>query len=187
MCPTPLGRVQTRTAILILPALLGLILWPLTGRPDFLVLIGVYLILGVALDAGVYSWLIRYQPPWMTGVLGLGEFLLLLVLANVLALNLTIPEAIVFYWVSWFLAAATKIVLLPIISLTYLESSTEFRRIEWSIPASQVTLPILPAEADAMAGAGPLLQQASGVHSKPLQRQPGLSGVHSAPTSGPAS
>ena len=73
MCPTPIGRIHTRVAILFLPALLGTILSLATGRPDWIVLIGVYLMLGVALDAGVYAWVIRYQPPWMTFVLAVFE------------------------------------------------------------------------------------------------------------------
>ena len=90
MCPTPIGRIHTRVAILVLPA------HPrrrssrsITGRPDWIVLIGVYLLMGVALDACVYSWLLKYQPPWMTGVLGVGEFGLLYVLPNVLELDLS--------------------------------------------------------------------------------------------------
>ena len=84
MCPTPIGRIETRVATLIGPALLATLVSLLTGRPDWIVLIGVFLLMGVALDAGLYSWLLKYQPPWMTGILALGEFGLLYVLANVL-------------------------------------------------------------------------------------------------------
>ena len=94
MCPTPLGRVHTRVAIIVGPALLGLVLSLVTGRADWIVLIGVYLLLGVFLDTCVYSWVLKYQPPWMTGVLGLVEFGLIYVLANVLKLDLSPAEAI---------------------------------------------------------------------------------------------
>jgi hypothetical protein len=181
MCPTPLGRVHTRVATLTLPALLGVVLWIVTGKPDWLVLIGVYLLLGVALDTSAYSWLLRYQPPWMTFVLALGEFGLLYVLAQVLELNLTPLEAIVFYWVSWLLAIITKIVVLPLLSLTYLESSFEFRRVQWSIPPEQVSLPVLASPAEAKAGPGPLVRQASGAHALPIVKLPSPSGVHSVP------
>ena len=118
MCPTPIGRIHTRVAILVLPAVLGTILSITTGRADWIVLIGVYLLLGVALDAGIYSWVIRYQPPWMTFVLALFEFGLLYTLAHILDLKLTNFEAVWFYWVSWTLAISSKIVLLPLFSLT---------------------------------------------------------------------
>lgn len=181
MCPTPLGRIQTRVATIVLPAVLGVILSLITGRPDWIVLIGVFLLLGVALDAAVYSWLIKYQPPWVTGVLAFGEFALLLLLAFVLDLDLSLLEAVVFYWVAWALAIQTKIALLPIYSLTYLESAGEFRRIQWSIPASQAAFPVLASPEEASGGPGPVVRAASGVHARPLERQPSPSGVHAAP------
>ncbi len=178
MCPTPIGRIETRVATLLGPALLAAALSLATGRPDWIVLIGVYLLLGVALDAGLYSWLLKYQPPWMTGVLALGEFGLLYVLANVLRLGLSPAEAIGLYWISWALATATRIAVLPIVSLTYIESAGEFRRTEWSVPPSQASLPVLASAAEAQAGPGALVQAASGVHARPLERKPSPSGIH---------
>jgi len=171
-------------AILVLPAILGTILSVVTGRPDWIVLIGVYLLMGVALDTCVYSWLLKYQPPWMTGVLGLAEFGLLYVLAQLLELNLSPLEAIVFYWVSWVLAALTRIIVLPLASLTYIESSGEFRRIEWSIPDAQAPLPVLVAASEASAGPGPVERAASGAHQVPLERLPSPSGLHEVPGTG---
>jgi hypothetical protein len=185
MCPTPLGRVQTRVAIITGPAILGTILSLVTGEPDWIVLIGVYLLLGVALDSAVYSWAIRYQPPWMTGILALVEYGLLLILADVLELQLTIWEATALYWASWVIAALTKIVILPIVSLTYLESSTEFRHASWSIPPSQASVPVRAAAADLGVAAAGVVAQASGVQAVPgaIERKPGLSGVHAVPRS----
>ena len=181
MCPTPIGRIHTRVATLVIPAILATLISIVTGEAGWIVLIGVYLLMGVALDAGVYSWLIRYQPPWMTGVLGLVELGLLYVLANVLELGLSAAEAIIFYVVVWCIAIATKIVILPIISLTYLESSFEFRTTEWSIPPSQASIPIVAAAAEAEAGAGPVLRSASGAHAVPLEPKPSPSGVFEVP------
>ncbi len=182
MCPTPIGRVHTRVATIVLPALLGTILSIVTGRPDWIVLIGVYLLLGVTLDSCVYSWILKYQPPWMTGILALFEFGLIYVLANILKLNLSPLEAIALFWASWLLATATRIALLPIVSLTYIESAAEFRRIEWSIPPSEVRLPVIVSAAESAAGPGPIVQEASGVHAKPLDLKPSPSGAHQIPT-----
>ena len=70
--------------------------------------------------------------------------------------------------------------ILPIASLTYLESSLEFRRPAWSIPPPQETHPVLAAGADVAAKPGELIEKASGVHRAPLPRRPSPSGVHSA-------
>ena len=62
--------------------------------------------------------------------------------------------------------------ILPIISLTYIESAGEFRRVEWSLPPEQVALPVLASGADARRGPGKLIGEASGVHARPLQPLP---------------
>jgi hypothetical protein len=181
VCPTPLGRVHTRVAIIVGPALLGLVLSLLTGRPDWIVLIGVYLLLGVFLDTCVYSWLLKYQPPWMTGVLALAEFGLLYVLANVLKLDLSPIEAIALYWASWVLATVTRIVVLPNLSLTYIESAGEFRRIEWSLPPEQTPVPVLASVPESAVRPGALVDSASGAHQVPLELQPSPSKSHDIP------
>jgi hypothetical protein len=190
MCPTPTGRIHTRTATIFLPALFGLIVSLVTGHFDWLALIGIYYIMGIFLDTAVYSWLFRFQPPWMTFVLAIAELGFLLVLAAVIGnvsdggLEHTLPiyEAIIFYWCCWLLAIPiTKVVLLPLISLTYLESAGEIRRTEWSIPESQVPLPVLASGAEAKRGPGPVVREASGVHAKPLPQLPSPSGVHRLP------
>ncbi|MGH2804438.1 MAG: hypothetical protein ACRDL4_15515 [Thermoleophilaceae bacterium] len=170
------------------PAVLGLILTIVSGNLDWIVLIGVYLLLAVVLDSTVYSWLLKYQPPWMSFVLALGEYGLLLAVTQLLEgfPNISVLEATIFYWVSWVLAISAKIAVLPIISLTYLESAGEFRRTGWSLPAEQVALPVLASAADARRGPGELLSRASGVHAKPLQALPAPSGVHAVPRPAPA-
>jgi hypothetical protein len=184
MCPTPIGRVHTRVATIVLgPAVLGLILTIVSGDLDWIVLIGVYLLLGVVLDTAVYSWVLKYQPPWMTFVLGLAEYGLLLAITQLLEgfPNISVVEATIFFWASWVLAIIVKIAVLPIISLTYLESAGEFRRIAWSLPPEQVALPVLASAEEARRGPGRLLTEASGVHARPLQALPAPSGLHAVP------
>jgi hypothetical protein len=189
MCPTPTGRIHTRTATIFLPALFGLIVSLVTGHFDWLALIGIYYVMGIFLDTAVYSWLFRFQPPWMTFVLAIAELGLLLVLSQIIGntadgglTHVGIGEAIIFYWIAWVLAIPiTKVVLLPLISVTYLESAGEIRRVEWSIPESQVPLPVLASGAEAKRGPGPVVREASGVHAKPLPQLPSPSGVHRLP------
>jgi hypothetical protein len=182
MCPSVLGRVETRTAILIGPAILALILYLALGNEGYLVLLGIYYLIGVALDTTVYPQIIKWQPPWLTFVLGAGEFAIVYILGQVLDVTLKPIDAIWFYWVSWTMAVWTRIVILPIVSLTWIESGGEFRATGWSHPAEQEPVPVVAA-VDRPAGQGGLLREFSSVHQVPqeLTQVPAPSGVHRVP------
>jgi hypothetical protein len=181
MCPTILGRVQTRTAILLGPALLGALLSLLTGNEGFIVMIGIYLLMGVALDIVFYPQVIKWQPPWLTFVLAIGEFVILYTLAQVLEVGLKPVDAVWFYWASWIIAIWTKIVILPILSLSWIENGGEFRLTGWTIPAEMVPVPIVAATTGSPAEA-PLVREFSSTHEVPeeLRHVPSPSGVHQA-------
>jgi hypothetical protein len=183
MCPSVLGRVETRTAILVGPAILALVLYLTLGNEGYLVLLGIYYLIGVALDTTIYPQIIKWQPPWLTFVLGAGEFAIVYILGQVLDVTLKPIDAIWFYWVSWTMAVWTRIVILPIVSLTWIESGGEFRATGWSHPAEQEPVPVVAALADRPAGQGGLLREFSSVHQVPqdIQNLPAPSGVHRVP------
>ena len=183
MCPSVLGRVETRTAILIGPAILAAILWLVLDNEGYLVLLGIYYLIGVALDTTVYPRIIKWQPPWLTFVLGAGEFVIVYILGQVLEVPLEPIDAIWFYWVSWIMAVWTRIVILPIVSLTWIESGGEFRRTGWSHPAENEPLPVVASLEGRQPGQGGLLREFSSVHEIPqeLRHVPAPSGVHQVP------
>jgi hypothetical protein len=142
MCPTVLGRIETRTAILLPGAVLAVVVGLLTDQEGYIVLIGVYLLMGVVLDIAFYPSVIRWQPPWLTFVLAVGEFAILFVVAHVLAVPLTNTDAIWLYWVTWVLAISTKIVILPLFSVSWIENGGEFRSTGWSTPPELAPTPV---------------------------------------------
>jgi len=182
MCPTFLGRVQTRTAILVLPAIVGAILSLLTGNEGYIVLIGLYYLIGVALDTTLYQLVIKWQPPWLTFVLGVGEFVLVFVAGLALDVPLEPWQAVAWYWASWIIAVTTRIVVLPILSLTWIESGGEFRQTGWSVTPENEPVPVVAAAAEPVGPAG-LLREFSSVHQVPsdLAEVPAPSGVHQRP------
>ena len=183
MCPTILGRIETRTFILIGPAILGAILSLLTGNEGFIVIIGIFLLQGVVLDIFFYPYVIKWQPPWLTFVLAVGEFVITYTLAQILDGRPQPIDALWFFWLTWTLAIWTKVVILPIISLSWIENAGEFRQTGWSVPPEVEPMPLLAAEPARAQGEIGLVREFSSINKIPdeLRAVPAPSGVHQAP------
>src|SRR2546423_14753921 len=105
MCPTVLGRVQTRWAILIFPAILATIVSIITGNAGWIVLIGLYFVIGVALDTCFYPFIIRWQPPWLTFTLVVGGIVVVFIAAHFLKVGLANMEGFLRYRILWRIAS----------------------------------------------------------------------------------
>ncbi len=185
MCPTILGRVQTRWAILILPALIATIISLIDQNEGWIVLIGVYFVIGVLLDVLYYPRIISWQPPWLTFALTATEFGLTYIAAHWLKVTLTNLEAVLLFWIAWWLAIWTKVVVLPLVSLSWIENAGEFRSTDWSVAPEYQPLPITVFTPTPSAGGPPPLarQFSAAVIEIPeeLRRVPSPSGVHRIP------
>ena len=185
MCPTVYGRVQTRWAILIMPAIIAAIISLITQNPGWIVLIGIYFVLGVALDTLLYPFIIRWQPPWLTFTLAASEFVLVYLLGKVLKVSLTPLEAILLYWIAWWLAIWTKVVVLPLISLSWIEDAGEFRSTAWSVAPQFAPLPVTAfVDTPSTTGLPPLARKFSAAAieiPEELRRAPSPSGVFTIP------
>jgi len=186
MCPTTLGRIQTRAAILVIPIVLAAILSLVLWDEGWIETILLYLGMGIALDVLVYRYTIRWQPPWLTGLLALAEFVLLFILVKEVQPGQPgfgdpdpLPATgdwrpVLLFWVAWCIAIATKIVVLPLISLSWIENGGEFRRTKWTVPVERMRVPLVAApRGDPHATAVAREFSSRFPNPEPLERKPG--------------
>jgi hypothetical protein len=124
------GRIQTRLLSLIAPGALLCALALATGDAAYAGTFGLMAALGLLLDAGVYGWLIGYQPRWVTIGLGALEFGLLLGLMRALAaVGVAIDgwRALGLYAPAWLLAWLTVHAALPWLFPRWAEDGGELR------------------------------------------------------------
>jgi hypothetical protein len=122
-----------------------------------------------------------------------GEFILVYLAANVLkGIHFASHwEPIAEYWITWVIAIWTKVVILPLFSLSWIENAGEFRSTDWSVAPEYVPLPITPFTPElATAGPPPLARKFSAAVieiPEELRRAPSPSGVFQIPTGPPPS
>jgi hypothetical protein len=184
MCPSRIGRLQTRWAIIIGPAIIAAIVSLITSNEGWIVLIGVYFVIGGLLDTFFYPSIISWQPPWLTFALTVGEFVLVYIAAHWLKVGLTNVEAVVEFWVAWVIAIWTKVAILPLLSLGWVENAGEFRQTGWSVAPDYTPLAVTVFQTETAQGGAPqLVREFSSVQAVPaeLRNLPSPSAIRRAP------
>jgi hypothetical protein len=128
MCFTLIGRLQTRLCSLALPLGVTALFASIQHTADYWTLFALMVLVGLALDVGVYGWLIRYQPRWLTISLGVCEFFVIRFLAgrlSLFAVRLSDSEAALFYLCAWLGVWLSTQMLLPLCWPRWAESGGE--------------------------------------------------------------
>lgn len=161
------GRIQSRLAAAVLPLLAACVLalverswWPLE-------LVGVMVVVGVALDAGVYHRLLAYQPGWAALPLGLLELTLTFAAARALDVAAPLEPALALFAGAWLVAQVLAHAGLPLARLTYAEDGGELGR-AGSALVGLAPATIVVALGVAWATEPPTVRLAAGVHEGPI-------------------
>jgi hypothetical protein len=161
------GRLESRLAALLLPALIAgafaAVLrewWPLE-------LAGLMLGVGVALDALVYHRLLPYQPGWLALPLGLVELGIVMGLVFKLGVEAPLNAALILFAGSWLLSQILGHAVFPLARLTYGEDGGELGRAGPALAASVFALAAFSGGV-AWAIKPPTVHLSAGVHRGPL-------------------
>ncbi|HET7046422.1 MAG TPA: right-handed parallel beta-helix repeat-containing protein [Gaiellaceae bacterium] len=161
------GRIDSRLAAALGPALaaaaLALVLhrwWPVEVA-------GLMVGVGVALDLLLYDRVLDYQPGWAALPLGALELGAVMALAYALDVRAPLAEAVGFFCGAWLLAQALGHAVYPLLRLSYGDDGGELGRPGASMAAVLAAL-FLAAGGVAFATRPPTVTLAAGVHRGPI-------------------
>ncbi len=160
------GRLETRLAAALLPALAAAALALALGAWWPLALVGAMVATGLALDLILHP-LLPYQPGWLALPLGLVELGLVMLVVLRLDVGAPLAPALTFFGLSWLLAQTLVHAGLPLLRLSYGDDGGELGRAGLGL----LLLAPLAAAATlgvAWAGQPPTVHLAAGSHEGPL-------------------
>jgi hypothetical protein len=160
------GRIESRFSATLV-ALLGVCalaaalpaFWPLE-------LVGVMLLVGVVLDALLYS-AIDYQPGWYALPLGLLELVLTMGAVRVIGIHAPLATALAVYAGAWLVAQVLAQAGFPLLSLSYAENGGELGHAGAAAAAATLAL-LAGAGGFAWAKRPPTVHLAAGIHQGPI-------------------
>jgi len=117
------GRIQTKLLTFIVAAAVTAIFSifsPINYWPVF----AISIVAGLLLEL-LWGWVITYQAGYLTWLVGIAEFFFVTAGAIILELPITIPEAALYYWVTWGIIQLFLIYGMPILNLSWADSGGE--------------------------------------------------------------
>jgi hypothetical protein len=161
------GRLESRFAALLLPALVAAVASPLVHKWWPLELVGLMAAIGIALDVLLYHRLLPYQPGWAALPMGALELGLTMAAARVLELNAPFWPAFALFATGWLGQQLLSHAALPLWRLTWAEDGGELGRPGLALAAA-VPATLLLVLGTAWAVEPPTMRLAAGVHHGPL-------------------
>ncbi|HEV8249142.1 MAG TPA: right-handed parallel beta-helix repeat-containing protein [Gaiellaceae bacterium] len=161
------GRLESRLAAALLPALAAPVLAGALGEWWPLELVGLMLGVGLALDATAYHRLVPYQAAWLALPFGALELGLTMALAIALGVGAPLGAAVALFGGAWLVAQVLAHAGFPLAHLTYADEGGELGR---AGPALWAAAPLALAASLGVAWAlqPPTVRLEAGVHPGPL-------------------
>jgi nitrous oxidase accessory protein NosD len=160
------GRLESRLAAALGPALVAAVLALVLKRWWPVELAGLMIAAGLVLDL-LYDRTIDYQPGWLALPLGALELGVVMALAIAIGVRAPLWAAVAFYCASWLLAQLFGHALYPLLRLTYGDDGGELGRAGPGA-AGAIGALFLAAAGTAWATQPPTVDLARGVHRGPL-------------------
>jgi hypothetical protein len=161
------GRLESRLAASLAPAVVAALLALAIHRWWPVELAALMVAVGLALDAAAYHRLLPYQPGWAALPLGGLELGVVTALAYALKLGAPLGAAVAFFCGSWLLAQVLGHAAYPLLRLSYGDDGGELGRAGAGAGAV-VAAVFLAAAGTAWATMPPTVTLSAGVHAGPL-------------------
>jgi nitrous oxidase accessory protein NosD len=161
------GRLETRLAAALLPALVASVLAVALTRWWPVEVLALMVAVGLALDVVAWHRLLPYQPGWVAVPVGLVELWLTTQAARLLDLGAPLAGAAALFAFAWLVQQVTAHAVLPSLRLTYAEDGGELGAVGPGL-ATAVPVAVAAALGVAWATQPPIVRLSSGVHQGPL-------------------
>lgn len=123
---TVAGRIQTKVVTFLLLLLITVIFVATTQNTELWRLFAIAVVIGILLET-LWGFLVKYQPGWLTWVLGFVEFACIAATAAAVGLKTPLSAGATYFWVSWIIIQLFLIYILPVLKPSWNDMGGEIR------------------------------------------------------------